>query len=110
MSHHDLIAALRALPERIREAEERLNSTDHARMRARQQLQAEEDCHLLSGHTNGRNQAEREAQLRALTAAARRDLESVEEAYRRERIALEHLQNQFSATRAIARLLAAQEE
>lgn len=110
MSHHDLIAALRALPERVREAEERLNLTDHARMRARQQLQSEEDCRLLSGHLDGKNQAEREAQLRALTTAARRDLESAEETYRREGIALRHLQNQFSAARAIARLLAAQEE
>ena len=110
MSHADLAECLRALPSKINLAEIRLHQAEALRARARTQLQAEEDCHLLSGHVTGKNSQEREAQLRVLTRQPRQAVEAAEEQYKADSLAVRHLQDQFSAARAIARLLAAKEE
>lgn len=110
MSHTDLADCLRALPAKIHHAEIRLQQAEALRSRARAQLTAEEDCHLLSGHITGKNAPEREAQLRVLTRQARGAVDGAEEQYRADQLAVRHLQDQFSAARAIARLLASKEE
>jgi hypothetical protein len=114
-TREELVERLLALPERLAEAER--EALEEARLLAvaRRNLQLAEDWILLakredgSPELDGKNEAQRAAQLRLLTKPERDQVELREERQARAVAELRALQAESSCLRAAARLMGAGE-
>jgi len=96
------------LPVEIGKAEVELLAADQARQDAVTALTRAEDALLLDAEkVNGKNEAQRSAQLRQLTAAERQVATLAERAFSEQKTRLSGLQTEFAALRAATRLFAA---
>ncbi len=103
---NEVIRRLLELPAEIAQAETRLLEMETAHANFAACLQLTEDRLLLTGAIDGKNAEVRSAQLREQTAATRAQVEEAQESAVRMKVALHARQNEFSALKAIARLLA----
>lgn len=101
-----LYCRLSEMPCHLHKAEMAALLADGAVCGAREALQIEEDRLLLAGSIDGKNEAARAAQLRMATAPARAFLADKERQAAVARMELRCIQAEFSATKAMARLLA----
>ena len=104
-----MIARLLALPQQIADAEARFLAADRERRAQETALRQREDALLLAGEIDGKNEAQRAAQLRQQTAAEAGAADRAGETVAAARLELHRLQNELSAVRAVARLLAGEE-
>jgi hypothetical protein len=105
----DLILMLIELPLAIEEQERLLLSQEFALSDARDELLTAEDLLVqqgADGPIDGKNERTREAQLRDQMIEEHAAVTTAERAVHRTKLELRTLQARFSATRAIARLLA----
>lgn len=105
MTKQDVIGRLADLPERIQQAEYALLEAGETVQSARQTLTDKEGELLTSGQIDGKNAETRNAQIRQLTATQRQYVADAEKQQQEARILLNRALNEFSAARAIARIL-----
>jgi hypothetical protein len=106
MIRDQLLGTLAALAAKIRAAEAHALMMDRGLTAAREHLIQCEDALLLSGSIDGKNEATRAAQVRAATQVSRERVLQMEESVARARMELRVLGVEFSAAKAMARLLA----
>jgi hypothetical protein len=106
MTRNAVLNALATLPGKIAEAEAHALLMDRGLTAAREHLTRCEDSHLLSGSIDGRNEALRAAQVRAATQVSRERVLQMEESVARARMELRVLGVEFSAAKAMARVMA----
>ena len=104
MTRDTLIAHLKDLPRQIREAEVALFHAEVYLTARREALHDRESCLLFAG-LDGRNEAIRNAKLRADTSEERELLLLAERDVAQRRMELRLVQGAFSAAKAIARLI-----
>jgi len=107
MSQHELITRLAALPQEIHTEEEHLLLIERGLLAAKENLTLVEDRLLLGGQIDGKNEATRAAQLREATQATRAQVTELEASAAAARTRLRLRQNEFSAAKSLARLMAA---
>jgi hypothetical protein len=107
MSQHELISRLTDLPAQIHAEEEHLLLLEKGLAAAKEHLTLTEDRLLLSGAIDGKNAETRGAQLREQTDASRAAVAELEASTAAARTRVRLKQNEFSAFKAVARLLAA---
>lgn len=107
MNRNELIARLLALPNEIETAEITLLGIEQEMQQARDAIAEVTAGALLdpAQPINGKNEAIREAQLRQFTLQPASWLQEVEAKRNAHRVSLTRLQNEFSALRAVTRLL-----
>lgn len=100
----NLVDALRNLPEMIADAEEAVASAAKAVRDAEESLATKEAELVLQNQITGKNETERRAQLRSLTAEERRKVVEAQDSLTSARIHYNKLVNQFKAVRTLALL------
>lgn len=105
MTREGLVQALTDMVERIGAAEEAALEAEWAVAQQEAALEACEDQLLLSGQIDGKNDAVRQAQLRAGTASHRAQLAALEEMAERAKVVLRAVRAELSCLRSLARLL-----
>lgn len=100
----NLVDALRNLPEMIADAEEAVASAAKAVRDAEESLATKEAELVLQNQITGKNETERRAQLRSLTAEERRKVAEAQDSLTSAKIRYNKLVNQFKAARALALL------
>lgn len=106
----ELYCRLSEMPSRLAAAEERVLATETDLADFRETLQSREDELLLGGSLDGKNEATRAAQLRTATDHLRNVVATNERAVASARLQLRVVQAEFSAAKAMARLLTGGEE
>lgn len=101
----ETVTRLLELPQRLDDARIALLERELEHARAKEALRAEEDRLLAAGVIDGKNEAIRTAQLRRETLSFRERVRTAEIKVEPARLALLRLQDEFSALRAVARLL-----
>ena len=110
MTREELIDTLRILPIRLRDEEVRLMAAEFAAQEARDGLLLHEDMLRFAGVLDGKNEAIREAQLREHSQSQRRAVVVAERSVALARMEVRLTQAEFSAARAMARLMAGGDE
>lgn len=100
-----LISKIGNTPAEIEKAESAVLTAHLEAEQVRELLSAREGELLLHGHLIGKNAEERKAQLLDLSALQRADVRDAERAVEEAKIRLRRAQNDFSAAKAIARML-----
>src|SRR5258707_6772324 len=106
MTRDEILAALAKLPGQIERAELALLACRRAEERFEEEARDAEATLLLGGSIDGKNAEARAAQLRLQMAGHRDTAAELEQKTERARIKLHRLQAEFSAAKAMARLLA----
>ena len=101
----ELTATLLQLPTRIQVAEQRLLHAATVAHSAREALKDAEAAAVLGPHVDGKNEGQRQAQVRLMTEGFRREVDRTAQALGAAKIERDKLVNELSAYRAVARLL-----
>jgi len=109
MTRNELIASLAYLPNKLASAEDAVLRAEFQLSSNRELLHDRESCLLFVG-LDGKNEAIRNARLRADTSEERQLVLIAERDVARARMELRLVQAEFSAAKAMARLLAGGEE
>jgi len=106
MTRAEILAALAKLPGQIERAELALLACRREAERYEAEWKDAEATLLLDGTIDGKNAEARAAQLRLAMASYRETAADLEQKAERARIRLHRLQSEFTAAKAMARLLA----
>lgn len=110
LTKKDVIEELRQAPERIYKAEKNLLMEIESLEIARRALEEKKNSLILSGAIDGKNAEIRNAQLDTATKTEREDVAARELFVSRSKASLDYERNRFAALKAIARLLAGEED
>jgi hypothetical protein len=106
----EVMTRLRELPAAIQRAELALFEAEETRRQVAEHVAQREAELLLSGEIDGKNEAQRKAQLAAALSQERQAQVACDGCVRRKQIELHRAQHEFGAMRALAYLLAERRE